>query len=82
MSYCRFSNAGIYVFPSRRGFECCGCPFNSGHHENDLVTTSAAEMIRHMAEHRVAGHYVPDFAFRALFADRHLEFEGDPFIPA
>jgi len=71
MSYCRFSNADIYVYPSDRGYECCGCPLEKNH-INDLVTKDAAEMIRHMDAHRKAGHDVPWWAIAAVFEDRHM----------
>ena len=67
MSYCRFSNADIYVFPSDRGFECCGCPT-----ENMFVTDKADEMLRHMDAHRKDGLEVPDYAFEGVFEDRHM----------
>lgn len=72
MSYCRFSNADIYVYPSDRGFECCGCPFEVGDHVNDLVTKAGGEMFLHMKAHRAAGHDVPDFALIGVFEDRHM----------
>lgn len=66
MSYCRFAWGGsdVYVFESAQGIECCGCRFGK-----TFVTDMPEEMIRHLAQHRRVGHYVPDFAILALWED-------------
>jgi hypothetical protein len=57
MSYARFSaSSDVYVFMSVGGWlECCGCLL-----EDEWVFTDTASMIEHLAEHRAAGHSVPD----------------------
>lgn len=72
MSYCRFSDADIYVYPSMGGFECCGCPVGKF-----FSTKSAADMLRHMKAHRDAGLDVPDYAFLGVFQDRN-EYRNPP----
>lgn len=67
MSYCRFSDADIYVFPSDSGFECCGCPTGQS-----FTTQDAPAMIQHMKTHRDAGLDVPDYAFQGVWDDRHM----------
>jgi hypothetical protein len=73
MSYCRFSDADIYVFASDRGFECCGCPSRA----TTFFTKNAAAMIRHMVGHREDGLYVPVDAIYGVFQDRY-EFKETP----
>lgn len=65
MSYVRFAWDGsdVYVYEScSGGIECCGCffgqPFNCA---------TAEEMIAHLATHRRAGHFVPEYAITGLW---------------
>lgn len=82
MSYCRFSNADLYVFPSDRGFECCGCP--DGKAEDGklivgrgfFVTQDAPAMIMHMLNHAKNGLDVPEYAYWGVWDDRHLYHYG------
>ena len=67
MSYCRFGDADIYVFPSSRGFECSGCPTTLS-----FTTTHAAVMIQHMQMHERAGLDVPEYAYWGVWEDRHM----------
>ena len=61
MSYCRFSeDSGVYVYEGYGVGDagvivCCGCRIE-GHFETDDGIT----FLRHLAEHRTAGHKVPD----------------------
>lgn len=56
MAYSRFSYADVYVFMDVHGtLECCGCSLGD---EWNFGSTEA--MIDHIAEHRAAGHDVPD----------------------
>ena len=66
MSYCRFGWQGsdVYVFESASGLECCGCKLS-----NNFTTSEPEEMIKHLGQHRRAGHYVPPEAILALFED-------------
>lgn len=66
MSYSRFSNADVYVFMSVEGhLECCGCWLN----EHSVHCDSTQEMVDHLAEHRAAGHDVPDGIEADLWED-------------
>ena len=66
MSYCRFAWDGsdVYVFESSQGIECCGCRLGE-----TFVTSMPEEMIQHLAQHRRAGHYVPDYAVEGLWSN-------------
>jgi len=65
VSYARFSNADVYVFMSTSGhLECCGC-----HLGDQWAFDSTAAMVEHLAEHRAAGHDVPDGIEAELWAD-------------
>lgn len=65
MSYARFSYANVYVFASTSGFlECCGCWLGD---QWDYGSTQ--EMVDHLAEHRAAGHDVPEGIEAELWAD-------------
>lgn len=67
MSYCRFAWDGsdCYVYESDRGFECCGCAFGK---DTPVLQTPEA-MIVHLAIHRRAGHFVPEYAITGLWAE-------------
>jgi hypothetical protein len=73
MSYCRFSEADAYIFSNGDGYyECQWCrlkplpprDLGGGHtlglgFDSHWVKT-AAEMLAHVAEHRAAGHRIPE----------------------
>jgi hypothetical protein len=71
MTYARFGCEGsdVYLFdlaPGSAGrFECCGCQMVG----SSWITKSAEAFLRHMHEHREAGHTVPDSAFDAFRDD-------------
>lgn len=68
MSYSRFSNADVYVFPSSsHRLECCGCwlPDVKG----SFQTRSIDAMAEHLEEHRQAGHNVPGWVMEGIRAD-------------
>lgn len=70
MAYSRFSYADVYVFMDVHGtLECCGCSLGD---EWNFGSTEA--MIDHIAEHRAAGHDVPDGLEDELRADDEDNF--------
>lgn len=70
MSYARFGWDGsdVYIFMSDLGLECCGC---SLHRDGDSfpVFNSTQAMVDHLAEHRAAGDFVPEYVEDELWAD-------------
>lgn len=65
MAYARFSFADVYVFMSSSGhLECCGCSLG-----DQWAFDSTQAMVDHLAEHRAAGHDVPDGIEAELRAD-------------
>lgn len=65
MAYSRFSYCDVYVYMSVRGhLECCGCILG-----DQWVFDSTQAMVDHLAEHRAAGHDVPDGIEDELRAD-------------
>lgn len=58
MSYCRFSNADAYIYEAEEGFTCCGCRIAES---GMFVCETELEMIEHIAAHRKAGHFVPEY---------------------
>lgn len=75
MSYCRFSEADVYVFPDVRGYlSCCGCWLDK---RGNSAYYSTDDMIAHLREHIAAGHHVPDHVIPALERDRE---ENDHWI--
>jgi hypothetical protein len=65
VSYARFGYADVYVFMSTTGhLECCGCILG-----DQWVYGSTQAMVDHLAEHRAAGHSVPDGIEQELWAD-------------
>lgn len=76
MSYCRFSNGDVYMYPTINGIECCACKLTKmkyyekngitiGMHSNVLFDTSEQAML-HLEEHIKAGHSVPKYAIERL----------------
>lgn len=71
MSYVRLGVDGsqVYIFEHVAGYvECCFCAF-SGSGGDDFHTTVLDEMLAHVAEHRAAGHTVPEWVDRELSED-------------
>jgi hypothetical protein len=73
VSYCRFSEADVYVYCHVGGYLCCCACSLSDDWEHD----STDAMVAHLREHIAAGHFVPDDVIPALEADRE---ENDAFI--
>lgn len=85
MSYCRFIGSDAYIYPSRRGIECCGCtlvepiPLEEPHidifgiaweHEfPEVVFKTSRAALQHIAEHRAAGDYIPTTADEGIKQD-------------
>lgn len=76
MSYARFSEGDVYVFPTGDGIECCACSLSDGpwtrwisSSEHDDWREHVADALRHLAQHQLAGDVVPE---SAIF---HLEIE-------
>lgn len=64
MSYCRFSDGDVYVFPRVDDrIECCWCKLAG--RDNVLLDDERAA-IDHLLEHRAAGHEVPQYAIERL----------------
>jgi hypothetical protein len=85
VSYCRFGEADVYIFPHiAGGIECCACPLHTeGLGSYNFATQE--EVLDHIAEHRQAGHYVPEFVDEELkkeIADRNSSGDVcDAFVP-
>lgn len=80
MSYCRFGEGDVYVFPSSLDrdnglIDCCACILQKTPDQvfGDNVVLPPAEMIEHLKAHRAAGHNVPDFVFEAIISDFDLQ---------
>jgi len=71
VAYARFGeDSDVYVFPNPQGrLECCDCDLG-GVREFD----STQAMIDHLAEHRAAGHKVPDYIEPELIAENDETF--------
>lgn len=86
MAYSRFSYADVYIYMSFSGtLECCACRLG-----DEWSFDSTEAMIAHIAEHRAAGHDVPDGLEDALRRDDEENFPpqcaaghdwGEPFQP-
>lgn len=69
MSYCRFSDADVYVYDDVRGYLCCcGCWL-----DDTWRYDTAAEMVEHLRLHIAAGHHVPDHVIPEILADAVLD---------
>ena len=67
MSYCRFSgtDSDVYMYPSTRGIECCGCRLLDNYASSPTFLTRA-EAILHLVEHLQRGDAVPHYAIGRL----------------
>lgn len=77
MSYSRFSHADVYIYMSHKGLVCCACrivPEKGGNPWDNYVTNNTDSMVKHISEHRLAGHYVPEDVDRCLLKDDELNF--------
>jgi hypothetical protein len=66
MSYCRFAwdNSDVYVFGiGNNEFQCCGCLLQE---HSSFYCNGQEAMIKHLLEHRKAGHVVPQHAIDRL----------------
>lgn len=68
MAYARFGpHSDVYVYEDVRGFLCCmRCDISD---DRETRTKSRGEMIKHLEDHRRAGHKVPDEATDELRAE-------------
>lgn len=65
MSYARFIDYDVYVFFNSGGWlECCGCSLGDNWRHD-----STQSMVDHLAEHRAAGHRLPDDIDERLWED-------------
>lgn len=78
MSYCRWSDSDLYIYPSiGGGIVCMGATADSADVEGDhyFSTPSRAAMIAHVEEHIAAGACVDDDVIERLRAE--IETLGD-----
>lgn len=71
MSYCRWSSGDVYMFHHCDGYICCcGCCLNpvpeDGVFPEDATFTTRSKAVAHLAEHKAAGHVVPEYACTEL----------------
>lgn len=75
MSYCRFSNADVYVFMHVGGFlSCCGCWLAGKPFQTDAFGDTQG-MLKHLDDHRAAGHNVPQHVYDDLLEDAPMNDE-------
>lgn len=73
MSYCRWSEGHVYLFPTQDAICCCSCLLAPGdangiwHDDTYLPDKQAA--LAHLQAHVDAGHSVPEEAFARLLAE-------------
>jgi hypothetical protein len=85
MSYCRFVEAGAYIYDDvRYGLICCVCslmplrestpnkffPETIMINDNFIAEYDYDKMLDHVAEHRAAGHYIPEHVDEELIKDK------------
>ena len=76
MSYCRFSDGDVYMYPTINGIECCVCKLTKKKHyekngikikmHSNVLFDTNAQAIAHLEEHIKAGHSVPKYAIERL----------------
>lgn len=89
MSYCRFLEADAYIYDDiRYGLYCCACllsPVEIVYSETFKMDMPSIEgfvagydydkMLDHIAEHRNAGHYIPERVDERLIFERDCEHD-------
>lgn len=82
MSYARLSHSDLYLFMNMQGYlECMGCmlaPITVMAHSTSgasFRTKSTSAMIKHIKEHRMAGHNVPEDIEERLLEDDKDNFK-------
>lgn len=81
MSYCRFSEADVYIFEHVDGyFQCCACPLESEVFASFDCNTKQ-EMLEHIKEHRKVGHYVPEHVDETLEAEIFQDLSNTHHLP-
>jgi len=64
MSYCRFSDGDVYMYPSGKGIiECCACRLPGG---DFRLFSTKQDALDHLMWHKRAGHKVPQHAIDRL----------------
>lgn len=73
MSYARFSDGDVYLFPTGDGIECCACSLVDGPltrwisvSEHDDWREHVLDTLNHLARHELAGDIVPRVAIERL----------------
>lgn len=80
MSYCRFIEADIYLYPDcHGGVVCCWCPLVEKEHSEYVFGCSCRgetfeEVERHIKQHIEKGHHVPDDVIDRLREDFETGF--------
>jgi len=74
MSYCRWSEGDVYMFPSGNSIICMCCSLGyvterERHNCEDVVLNTPQGALDHLQQHRDAGDIVPDCAFEQLRAE-------------
>ena len=90
MSYCRFSDGDVYLYPDvQGGWTCCACRLNPADTSDvyafspDTRMFTAGEVRAHLQAHVDAGDDVPDYAIARINAEiaEHGEgWEEDPCL--
>lgn len=87
MSYCRFSEADVYIYDHiQYGLYCCYCSISPTSKQYNAFFEEEVEsygdfiagrdydkMIAHIADHRAAGDFIPDYVDEYLIEDRDAE---------
>jgi hypothetical protein len=75
MSYCRFSDGDVYMYPNCNGYiECCSCSlaplvdtiFSGVKMHGSVRFNNHQEAIEHLYKHIEAGDQVPEYAIESL----------------
>lgn len=77
MSYCRFSEADVYVFMNvGKWLECCMCTLGHGQESESYRAGNTKTMINHLNKHKISGHHVPTQVYQLLLEDDEENFGG------
>jgi hypothetical protein len=67
MSYCRFSDGDVYMYPSVEGVTCCACRLQSS--SETIYMETKEEALEHLILHQERGDSVPQYAFERLMEE-------------
>jgi hypothetical protein len=78
MSYSRFFESDIYIYPHVLGYICCAACWLSKNADSEVIKDDEHLFI-HIKEHLSAGHDIPEMLYYEILMDQHRYTPIDKF---